>query len=299
MFEIPDDEGRELEVVEVDIRSWVEAAAANPVLHRDRQVTEIVLASIGLAPTLKTSLVLKGGAAMALAFDSKRVTGDVDFSASVKPENFAEILTEELNEQFPRTAVELGYIDLVCRVQSIKKMPRPANFEEHKFPALRVKIGSALRGTRDEKRLDEGLATRIVEIEISFRDHVYSYQELKLSEAGASIRAFTVHEIVAEKLRALLQQPIRNRNRRQDVYDISYLKERYGLDSDDIAKIYKIFMEKCRTKGISPDQDSFDDPEVKKRAQADWETLALEVGDLPPFEERFAMVRELYGAMWP
>jgi hypothetical protein len=37
-----------------------------------------------------------------------------------------------------------------------------------------------------------------------------------------------------------------------------------------------------------------DDPEIKQRAQADWETLALEIGDLPPFEERFALMRDLY-----
>ncbi|UFE50046.1 hypothetical protein LOE37_23570 (plasmid) [Pseudosulfitobacter pseudonitzschiae] len=37
-----------------------------------------------------------------------------------------------------------------------------------------------------------------------------------------------------------------------------------------------------------------DDPEIKQRAQADWETLALEIGVLPPFEERFALMRDLY-----
>ena len=38
------------DIVEVDIRAWVEAAANNPDLYRARQVTEIVLTSIGLAP---------------------------------------------------------------------------------------------------------------------------------------------------------------------------------------------------------------------------------------------------------
>ena len=37
-----------------------------------------------------------------------------------------------------------------------------------------------------------------------------------------------------------------------------------------------------------------DDPEVRRRAEVDWNTLALELGDLPPFDERFAMMRELY-----
>ncbi len=37
-----------------------------------------------------------------------------------------------------------------------------------------------------------------------------------------------------------------------------------------------------------------DDPEVRRRAEADWKTLALELGDLPPFGERFEMMRRLY-----
>lgn len=135
------------EIVDVDIRAWVDASRANPTLYRNRQVTEIVLATIGLTPSLATSLVLKGGALMALAFKSERVTGDVDFSASVPPDNFAEMLVEELNSQFPRIAIQLGYLDLLCKVQRVEKRPRPQNFENMDFPALLVRIGSGLRGT--------------------------------------------------------------------------------------------------------------------------------------------------------
>lgn len=71
----------EYDIVDVDVRAWVETARANPAQYRDRQVTEIVLAAIGLAPNLNTNLVLKGGAVMALAFKSTRVTADVDFTS--------------------------------------------------------------------------------------------------------------------------------------------------------------------------------------------------------------------------
>lgn len=57
-----------VDIVDVDARAWVEAAANDPVLYRERQVTEIVLSAIGLAPTLSANLVLKGGTLMALAF---------------------------------------------------------------------------------------------------------------------------------------------------------------------------------------------------------------------------------------
>ncbi len=53
-----------------------------------------------------------------------------------------------------------------------------------------------------------GYSSRL-DMEISFRDQVYAFQELSLTDAGVAVRAFTLHELIAEKFRALLQQPIR------------------------------------------------------------------------------------------
>lgn len=285
------------EIVDVDIRAWVDASRANPTLYRNRQVTEIVLATIGLTPSLATSLVLKGGALMALAFKSERVTGDVDFSASVPPDNFAEMLVEELNSQFPRIAIQLGYLDLLCKVQRVEKRPRPQNFENMDFPALLVRIGSGLRGTREEERLAMGQAIRVVDIEISFRDQVYQFQELNLSHAGAAVRAFTIHEIIAEKLRALLQQPGRDRYRRQDVYDIAYLLDEHKMEDADLKQVQATLIDKCATRGIAATEASLSDPEIRRRAQADWDTLKLELADLPSFEERFEAVQHFYSRL--
>ena len=112
--------------------------------------------------------------------------------------------------------------------------------------------------------------------------------------AGVAVRAFTIHERVAEKFHALLQQPVRKRNRRQDVYDIAFLIEDHDFSGDDKATILTALIEKCRSGGIDAKQNSMADPEIKQRAQADWDTLALEIGNLPPFDERFALMRELY-----
>ncbi|EKE71585.1 nucleotidyl transferase AbiEii/AbiGii toxin family protein [Oceanibaculum indicum] len=283
------------DIVEVDIRAWVEAARANPSLYRNRQVTEVVLATIGLSPSLAKTLVLKGGALMALAFRSDRVTGDVDFSASVGPDDFDKLLVDELNAQLPKVAIQLGYIDLICRVQKVEKRPRPQNFENMKFPALLVRIGSAIRGTNEQTRLTAGQATRVVDIEISFHDQVYHFQELNLTNAGVAVRAFTIHEIIAEKLRALLQQPIRNRYRRQDVYDIAFLLDEHPLKKADLALIHKTLLEKCATRGIIPTAQSLADPEVRQRAEADWNTLKLELSELPSFDARYASIEAFYG----
>mgnify|MGYP005989130713 CR=1 FL=1 len=285
------------DIVDVDIKAWVEAAAHDPLAYRDRQVTEIVLTAIGLAPSLKSTLVLKGGTLMALAFDSRRLTADVDFTALVGPEQFDKLLTGELNVLLPQTAIELGYIDLICQVQSIRKLPRPQNFETMNFPALHVRIGSALRNTPEERRLAAGQATRVMDMEISFRDQVYTTQDLCLADAGVAIRAFTIHELIAEKFRALLQQPIRKRNRRQDVYDIAFLIDVHPMDEQDRAAIHKILLEKCASRNIRPDAGSLSDPEVVRRAEAEWETLRLELADLPSFADRFAVAEGLYQSL--
>jgi predicted nucleotidyltransferase component of viral defense system len=293
---MPETDGQqevEFDIVDVDVRAWVESSRADPTRYRDRQVTEIVLTAIGLAPSLHASLVLKGGAAMALAFRSSRVTGDVDFTSMGEPSDLAELMPE-LNGLLPRTAIKLGYLDLLCQVQSVKKMPRAQNFEDHRFPALRVRIGSAKRGTAEVARLAASNASRVLDVEISFRDQVYGFQELNLTGAGVAIRAFTVHEIIAEKMRALLQQPVRYRNRRQDVYDIAFLIDEHDLSASDRTTILTTLIEKCRNRGIQPDADSMDDPEIKRRARAEWDTMALEIGPLPPFEDRFALMRDLY-----
>mgnify|MGYP001206666132 FL=1 len=285
------------DIVDVDVRGWVEEASANPTLYRDRQVTEILLAAIGLSQNLKDVLVLKGGTLMALAFASDRVTSDVDFTATEGPDTFPRQLVDELNRRLPRAAIELGYLDVIAQVQSVRMKPRPQDFAGHDFPAMRVRIGSARRGTPEEKRLADGQASRVLNVDISFKDQVYSYQELRLAEAGVAVRAFSLHELIAEKFRALLQQPGRDRFRRQDVYDIALLAKQGDLTDEDRATIHAILVEKCQTRGIVAAADSIDDPEVRRRAEADWATLGIELAALPAFDERFAGVRRLYHAL--
>lgn len=289
-----------VDVVDVDVRGWVESARADPQLLRDRQVTEIVLAAIGFSPSLHDSLVLKGGTLMAIAFGSRRVTGDVDFSATVVPDGFDETLRIELDAALEPAAIKLGYLDLICRVQGIRRRPRPELFEDADFPALEIRIGSAVRGTPQEALLGEGRAARVLLVEVSFRDQVYAFQELHLGSANVGVQAFTIEELIAEKLRALLQQPVRKRNRRQDVFDIAYLVERYQLDADALHRIHATLVEKCRTRGIAATLEAIDDPEVRSRAEKEWETLRLELTELPEFDGQFATIANLYKKLpWP
>lgn len=281
-------------IVDVNVNRWVEAARNDPIRFVQRQCTDIVLTAIGLSPDLHETLVLKGGTLMALAFRSERVTADVDFTSISDPEGLADRLVGELNAQIPRAIQKLGYLDLDCKVQSVEKRPRPQNFENLQFPALLIRVGYAQKGSRQEAALARGQAANVVEIEISFRDQVYHFQELRLEDAQVSVKAFSLSEIIAEKLRALFQQITRDRYRRQDVYDIAFLIENIEINEQEKTEILDVLKLKCESRGIKICIDSIDNPELKSRARDDWETIRLEIPDLPEFDAQFELVRSLY-----
>jgi len=288
--------------LDLPIAAWVDAAKADPVRYRDRQVTYALLSAIGLTPELKETMLLKGGALMMLGFNSPRGTQDVDFTVEADPEPFASEFANHLNPALRRAIATLGYIDLVCRVQTIKKRPHPQIFEETPVPALTITLAHAQRGTNEEKRLNAGQAARVLQVDLSFKEPIFNAAEARLDKPAVTIRTYALEEVIAEKLRALLQQHERNRARRQDVFDIAFLAETASLDADAKHKILKALIEKSAARDIDITKSSIDLPEVAERAASQWETLRqeLEEGELPPFAEAFESVRALYRSLpWP
>jgi hypothetical protein len=283
---------------DVALSDWVEQARADPVRHRERQVTEILLYAIGITPQLKNTLVLKGGILMSLAHGSYRQTGDVDFTATVEPEPYASALKEALNRALPRAAADIGYVDLVCAVQRFHYKPRPEGFADFAAPALQLAIGYAERGGRAEAQLKGGVSPRVLQVDISFRERVIRAAELVIEAPEVTIQTYAVEEIIAEKFRALLQQPLRNRSRRQDVFDIDWLIERYQPDATMRTTILQALLAKSADRAMSPRPNSLDVPEVKDRAKAEWNTLRVEIGNrLPEFDATFARVAAFYAGL--
>lgn len=86
------------------------------------------------------------------------------------------------------------------------------------------------------------------------------------------MRVATIEDIVAEKLRALLQQPIRNRRRMQDLLDIAViLQERAALDRQRVATF---LLRKAEARAVPVSRAAFHDPDVVNRAHADYDELA-------------------------
>lgn len=282
----------------VTLSAWVEEAKADPVKYAERRVTEILLHAIGITASLQKSLVLKGGILMSILHGSYRQTGDVDFTAIVDPEPYAEALKELLDRSLLRATAELGVTDLLCAVQRFDYRPKKEGFAALTAPALKLSIGYAVKGTSDARRLEERQSTRILEVDISFKERVINATELVIEDPDVSILAYQYEEIIAEKLRALMQQVIRDRTRRQDIFDIRWLIERYRPDDATNAIILQALRAKAEARCLAVTRDGFDDPTLKERSAREWETMRLEIGErLPDFDESFSIVGEFYRSL--
>lgn len=282
----------------VDVKAWIDRARRDPVAYVERQATEIVLSAVGSIPGCGSRFFLKGGILMAVVYESPRGTVDMDFTTDLEASpDLAGKLREALDQALPRAAASLGYPDLVLRVQTIREQPRPFGSAGPSFPALELTIAYARRGTPIEGRLARGQGPHVIHLEVSFNEPVHATQIVRLGVEGPSISAYALTDLIAEKFRALLQQVPRNRYRRQDVYDIAHLVERFALDDGERAEILKSFRDKCAARGIEPTVDSISDPQVIERARSEWDTLTQEIGELPDFDVCFAKVEALYRAL--
>ena len=279
-------------ILKIAVAEWVASAKADTVAYRQRQTVEITLNAIAMT-SLNTKMLLKGGILMGLAYGSPRQTADIDLTATLKAEgDTGDKIRELLDSAFPRAAAALGYTDLVVKTHSVKPQPK-AIFEDADFPALKLKIAYAQRGTTQENALREGKAPGVIDVDISFNETLQQIQVLELT-GGQKLHAYSLVDLIAEKYRAMLQQVPRNRNRRQDVYDLNLLIARSEIDDARCAQIFDAFVKKCRARHLNPERASLDDPEIKRRAGADWQTMELELGEVPDFEVCYARVAKFY-----
>ena len=84
--------------LDLPIDAWVEEVRDDPIAHRDRRVTHILLAAIGFTPDLQKTMILKGGTLMMLAFGSPRGTQRRGFHRYRNPSN-------RLRQSWPRNLI--------------------------------------------------------------------------------------------------------------------------------------------------------------------------------------------------
>lgn len=109
-----------------------------------------------------------------------------------------------------------------------------------------------------------------IPVEISLNEPQCDNTLFRIDDAH-HLRIGTVEDIVAEKLRALLQQPIRNRGRRQDMLDISVLlAEGHVLNRERVAAF---LLTKAAARSVPVSRSAFHDPEISRRAEVDYAAL--------------------------
>lgn len=284
--------------IAVDISEWIDKAKADPQAHLERQVTEIFLAALAMTKPFANEIFLKGGILMGVVYKSPRQTGDIDFTAISEPsKEMAGALMIELNNAFPRAAAKLGYPDMMCKVQSSRYEPSAKMFAKANGPLLALRVGYARRGSPQERLFRAGTATNVLDVDIAFREPVNAIQIVRLGDEGVTVRAYSLLDLIAEKMRALLQQPKRKRNRRQDVYDIACLLKQFELDLDERTHLLALIQQKCRARDIEPDREALGHHEVRDRAARDWDTLGLELEELPDFQSCFEIVEGFYRSL--
>lgn len=242
-----------------------------------------VLRAIADSNELSRILVFKGGNALDFVWHPNRSTRDLDFSAL---EN--KLTEEELRALFQRALDVAGQeLEITFRVQSIHRNP-PG--EDRTFPTYQIKVGYALS---DDKRLqlqikNQEAVPQVVPVEISINEVVCDFQEVDFDGIN-DLKVSTREDIVAEKLRALLQQLVRNRSRKQDLLDLSVqLKSGEVLDAGKVAAYLQA---KAAGREVVVAKATYRTPEVWARAGESYESLrATARNEFVPFSEAQELV---------
>ena len=282
-------------ITEYNIKSWVDEAP-DDIDREFREAVHTILTAIALDSNLKANMILKGGMLLAIKYRSTRFTKDIDFSTEkeIGEEISIEKIKESLDKSLTQRIEELDY-DLDCRVQSSKLQPNNKNAT---YPSMKLKIGYAYKGTRKHKKLQALKSPDVVPIDYSLNEITPNIESITLN-SNEEILAYSITDLIAEKYRSLLQQVERKRNRRQDVFDLNYLiGNPSDINSINKKEIMDCLIRKSKSRGITPDNNSFENPEVKSRAKKDYLTLQDEMAEkMPDFEEIFAEVLKFYRSL--
>jgi predicted nucleotidyltransferase component of viral defense system len=265
------------------------------VIEKDYALSYI-LAGIAAQSNLAEALVFKGGTALKkLYFGNYRFSEDLDFSAINAPqgdelESAIRLAVTHakrlLTEHGPFTLDMTRYHERVPHPHGQEAFVVRVQFPWHPSPLCRVKM---------EISHDEPVI-----MEPDSRTLIHSYEE----QLNPSIRCYCLEEIIAEKMRCLLQTQAKlltrgwNRPRARDYYDLWRLFTTYGSQIDK-NQLPSLLQQKCahRNVGYSRIEDFFT-PELMTEAKTHWQgNLRPFVSELPECELVLHDLRTLMDAV--
>jgi predicted nucleotidyltransferase component of viral defense system len=268
-----------------EILPWRKANRATSEEARRRFVQVVILAAV--ASSTRLHIAFKGGNALRFIHGNPRSTIDLDFTAFGDfPDNSVEI-GDLVNAALKSTE---GQFRVKARCQSIKRKPPSAT---KTLPTYSIKVCFQLPGDRYYQNFEDrqGFA-EVVELEISFNDILCETIHWQIHPSAKPLLSCTLEDIIAEKLRALLQQIPRNRSRPQDVFDIAS-RVRAHPETLDLGKVSAFLLTKSEARAISPRKSAFND-EVRTRAVAGYDTeIGSQTSEFIPFDEAWEEVLRL------
>ena len=228
---------------------------SSQVIERDYLLSWI-LAGVSRTPALAHSLVFKGGTALKKCyFGDYRFSEDLDFSGiEGTPTGIKGTPTGIELEQLVRQACEAAAdmldeftdVEMECRRYS-ERDPHPGGQEAFDVHATYPWQSQPYTRVRIEVTLDEPILWPVEE-----RAIIHDYEE----PLEAAIQTYSLEEIIAEKLRAVLQQTrmLRERgwtrSRARDYYDIWRILRNYRSQLV-LGNFGSLLSEKCAARGVS------------------------------------------------
>ncbi len=278
----------------IDLSTWVKSGAPS-MSPAFRQAIHVLIHAISNSPVLHEKMTLHGGLLLSIIFRGIRHTQDIDFVTTDHINDFdIDSFVKQLDDSLVESCEALPY-GMDCRIQS-RRLEPPG--PDKNFQSLAMTMGYAQKGTNGHKRLMKGQGPNVIEIDFNFNEHNLQVDTVQLSDGG-QVRVYSLADQVAEKYRAMIQQKVRNRSRRQDAYDIYSLLDKGFLNAGDIKNvILNSLLLKAGSRELIVDQYSLQDKDVIARSAREYTTLADEIsGELPPFDKMFEVVRTFYESL--
>jgi len=279
----------------VDIAAWV-ALASDQDKREQREAVHVILEAISHDEYLKEEMIMKGGTLMSIAHDSPRFSRDIDYSTQNKYDTkILKALISDIDGGLQKSSAKMIDYNIACVIQSYKIKPKSENAS---FPTLSIKIGYAKRSNmRAMKRLLAKQSSSIIKIDYSFNEKILSVDRFDIGD-GSVVISYSLYDLIAEKIRSILQQDERERNRRQDVFDLYHLISKYSFSSENKSIIHKSVVIKSESRGIDANFRSLENPSLRERARKGYEDLDVEV----PFQEldfdkQYDVVVEFYRSL--
>ena len=228
------------------------------VIERD-YLQSWILVGLSQMPLLLDTLVFKGGTALRKCyFGDYRFSEDLDFTGlnGVPTGSDMEHAVQEACSIAMRLMERYGSAaDIICE-RYVESRPHPGNQEAFRIRARLPWHNSPLSSIMVEITVDEKILKPV-----KTREIIHQYGE----SLEAEIKTYSLEEIVAEKLRAILQNVAMlkrrgwNRTRGRDYYDLWRILSTYK-DDMDFTEFISFLRDKCTERNVvfTGPEDFFD-----------------------------------------